>query len=104
MSKRSVDETGESDDSSGGEAKRSAGPDTESSGSNTAVVEAKGFKIFVGGLEQRVQTNDLTTYFQSYGKVIDSIVMLDRATGRTRGFGLVFILFFKRFAYYKNKM
>ncbi len=87
MSKRSVDETGDEDSS--GEAKRSTGPDTESSGSNSAAsaVEAKGFKIFVGGLEQRVQTPDLATYFQGFGKVIDCIVMLDRATGRTRGFG-----------------
>lgn len=32
-------------------------------------------------------------YFQNYGKVENTIVMRDRATGRGRGFGFVLVSF-----------
>lgn len=46
-------------------------------------------KIFVGGLPQDVNTEDLKAYFAAYGAVSDAVVMVDRRTNRSRGFGFV---------------
>ncbi len=46
-------------------------------------------KLFVGGLSWDTTTEDLTTAFARFGTVIDATVILDRATGRSRGFGFV---------------
>lgn len=46
-------------------------------------------KIFVGGLPQDVSTEELRAYFSNYGPVADSVVMVDRRTNRSRGFGFV---------------
>jgi len=46
-------------------------------------------KLFVGGLPQGVTAAELRTYFSSFGPVSDAVVMMDSATGRSRGFGFV---------------
>lgn len=46
-------------------------------------------KIFVGGLHQTTTTEVLTAYFSSYGNIIDAVVMMDKVTNKTRGFGFV---------------
>ena len=46
-------------------------------------------KLFVGNLNFRVTTEDLQDLFSNYGDVTDAIVLTDRATGRSRGFGFV---------------
>lgn len=46
-------------------------------------------KIFVGGLAQEVTDKDFSEYFGRFGNVKDAIVMLDRNTGSSRGFGFV---------------
>lgn len=46
-------------------------------------------KIFVGGLPQDVTTEKLRAYFASYGAVADAVVMVDRQTKRSRGFGFI---------------
>lgn len=46
-------------------------------------------KIFVGGLPQDVSTDELRGYFTGYGPVADAVVMVDRRTNRSRGFGFV---------------
>lgn len=46
-------------------------------------------KIFVGGLHQDVTTDMLKDYFGAYGSVADAVVMVDRRTNRSRGFGFV---------------
>lgn len=46
-------------------------------------------KVFVGGLSQRVDKSHLLAHFSQYGEVRDAVVMVDRATGRSRGFGFV---------------
>jgi hypothetical protein len=45
-------------------------------------------KIFVGGLGQGVNTVQLRNYFERYGEIIDCVVMIDKRTQRSRGFGL----------------
>mmetsp|Transcript_118195 Transcript_118195/g.205290 ORF Transcript_118195/g.205290 Transcript_118195/m.205290 type:complete len:340 (-) Transcript_118195:95-1114(-) len=43
-------------------------------------------KIFVGGLSQTTTNESLNRHFQQYGQA-DAIVMMDKTTGRSRGFG-----------------
>ncbi|CAE6389654.1 unnamed protein product [Rhizoctonia solani] len=46
-------------------------------------------KIYVGNLSWNTNDDTLRTAFQDFGPVLDSIVMRDRETGRSRGFGFV---------------
>lgn len=46
-------------------------------------------KIFVGGLGQDMTKEKFDAYFSLYGELVDSVVMQDKATGRSRGFGFV---------------
>lgn len=46
-------------------------------------------KLFVGNLAFKVTESDLEKLFSQYGAVTESLVMLDRQTGRSRGFGFV---------------
>jgi RNA recognition motif-containing protein len=46
-------------------------------------------KLFVGGLSWDTTSDDLRTAFAKYGAISDAAVVLDRATGRSRGFGFV---------------
>jgi len=46
-------------------------------------------KVYVGNLSWNTTDDTLRTAFQDYGAVLDSIVMRDRDTGRSRGFGFV---------------
>jgi len=46
-------------------------------------------KLFVGNLPWAVTTDDLVQLFSQYGDVQDAIVLTDRETGRSRGFGFV---------------
>jgi len=46
-------------------------------------------KIFVGGLNQDVDKDALNVYFETFGPIVDAQVMLDRETGRSRGFGFI---------------
>ena len=51
--------------------------------------DTRKWKMFVGGVHLNVRTPELTVYFQNFGTVVDCIVMEDRMTGRSRGFGFV---------------
>ncbi|KAH7926499.1 RNA-binding domain-containing protein [Leucogyrophana mollusca] len=46
-------------------------------------------KIYVGNLSWNTTDDTLRQAFGQYGNVLDSIVMRDRDTGRSRGFGFV---------------
>ena len=46
-------------------------------------------KLFVGGLAPSVTAETLTTYFSQHGSVIDATVMVDRESGRSKGFGFI---------------
>lgn len=49
-------------------------------------------KLFVGGLPQNTAANELREHFEKFGVVSDAVVMIDPATGRSRGFGFVCFL------------
>ena len=46
-------------------------------------------KLFVGNLSFEVTDFDLEDLFKQYGEVVSAKVILDRDSGRSRGFGFV---------------
>ncbi|KAJ1305797.1 hypothetical protein OPQ81_010527 [Rhizoctonia solani] len=46
-------------------------------------------KLFVGNLSWNTNDDTLRNAFSNFGHVVDTIVMKDRETGRSRGFGFV---------------
>src|SRR5438445_13779964 len=46
-------------------------------------------KLFVGNLSFNTTENDLQDTFAAHGTVVEANLMMDRATGRPRGFGFV---------------
>jgi RNA-binding protein Musashi len=46
-------------------------------------------KIFVGGVSPEASEADFKNFFMQFGRVIDATLMMDKDTGRPRGFGFV---------------
>lgn len=46
-------------------------------------------KIYVGNLSYQVNDPELTEAFAAYGQITSAQVIMDRETGRSRGFGFV---------------
>lgn len=46
-------------------------------------------RLFVGNLPWSVTSQSLKELFEKFGEVTDAVVITDRATGRSRGFGFV---------------
>ncbi len=65
-------------------------PSFEGSGNNRQRNERpKGAKLFIGGLPRSIDTERLKELFSKHGEIIDAIVMTDKETGNSRGFGFV---------------
>ena len=47
------------------------------------------YRCFVGGLAWATDDNALEKAFSAYGDILDSKIISDRETGRSRGFGFV---------------
>lgn len=48
--------------------------------------------IFIGSLPYSVKESDLKEFFEEYGEVSSSKIIMDRATGRSKGYGFVEML------------
>lgn len=46
-------------------------------------------KIFVGGIDPFVTEEDFNEFFSKFGRIIDAQLMIDKDTGRSRGFGFI---------------
>ena len=46
-------------------------------------------KLFVGGLNFKTTEDTLTEAFSKAGKVLSSVIIMDRMTHRSKGFGFV---------------
>lgn len=46
-------------------------------------------KLYVGGLAYSVNEQELETLFAEYGKVASAVVIKDRDSGQSKGFGFV---------------
>jgi len=51
--------------------------------------ERRTCKIFAGGITLETTKADLEEYFSKYGPIVEASVMVDRVSGRPRGFGFV---------------
>jgi RNA-binding protein Musashi len=51
--------------------------------------QEKTSKIFVGGVSQEATEQDFKEFFMQFGRVVDATLMMDKDTGRPRGFGFV---------------
>lgn len=51
--------------------------------------QEKTAKIFVGGVSQEATEEDFEGFFAHFGRVVDATLMMDKDTGRPRGFGFV---------------
>ncbi|KIX03929.1 uncharacterized protein Z518_07482 [Rhinocladiella mackenziei CBS 650.93] len=51
--------------------------------------QEKTAKIFVGGVSQDATEEDFEGFFAQFGRVVDATLMMDKDTGRPRGFGFV---------------
>ena len=51
--------------------------------------QEKTAKIFVGGVSQEATEDDFEGFFAQFGRVVDATLMMDKDTGRPRGFGFV---------------
>lgn len=47
------------------------------------------FKLYVGNLPYTVTTDDLKQLFAGAGNVTDAVVIIDRQTNRSKGFGFI---------------
>ena len=46
-------------------------------------------KLYVGNLPYSYKDDDLNTLFADYGEVESAIIIIDRQSGRSKGFGFV---------------
>nr|CAD1831299.1 unnamed protein product [Ananas comosus var. bracteatus] len=46
-------------------------------------------KVFVGGLAWQTQSEGLRRHFERYGEILEAVVISDRYTGRSKGYGFV---------------
>lgn len=46
-------------------------------------------KLFVGGIAWETSEESFSNYFSNYGELTDSVIMMDKISGRPRGFGFV---------------
>lgn len=53
------------------------------------ITDIKTNKIFLGGLKDCHDVNSLQEYFAQFGKINSIKVLLDKETGRKRGFGFL---------------
>lgn len=48
-------------------------------------------KVFVGGLAWETQTETLRRHFEQFGDILEAVVITDKNTGRSKGYGFVSI-------------
>lgn len=49
-------------------------------------------KIFVGGLAWETKRDSLKRYFEQFGEILEAVVITDRNTGASKGYGFVSFL------------
>jgi RNA-binding protein Musashi len=73
----------------GGGGSYGGGPKYGGGGSKPYESEAKGKKIFVGGLPATMKEDSFPGYFQQFGTIEDFVIVADKETGKSKGFGFI---------------
>ena len=60
---------------------------TEAARAANAIRGPDSHKIFVGGIDKTICGADIVSYFSKFGQVRDGAVVIDRTSGKSRGFG-----------------
>lgn len=50
-------------------------------------------KVFVGGLAWETQSETMRRYFEQFGEILEAVVITDKNTGRSKGYGFVSVSF-----------
>nr|AAC33496.1 putative RNA-binding protein [Arabidopsis thaliana] len=58
-------------------------------GGNNNTTDTKLTKIFVGGLAWETQRDTMRRYFEQFGEIVEAVVITDKNTGRSKGYGFV---------------
>ncbi|KAI0500749.1 hypothetical protein KFK09_018965 [Dendrobium nobile] len=58
-------------------------------GGQHAPVDTTFTKIFVGGLAWETQRETMRLYFEQFGEILEAVVITDKHTGRSKGYGFV---------------
>eukprot|EP00298_Acanthocystis_sp_HF-20_P012336 c19842_g1_i1.p1 GENE.c19842_g1_i1~~c19842_g1_i1.p1 ORF type:complete len:202 (+),score=88.84 c19842_g1_i1:68-673(+) len=56
---------------------------------NNTAADTTYSKVFVGGLRWETSTDKLRSHFSQFGEIAEAIVIMDRQTGRSKGYGFV---------------
>ncbi|KAK1301988.1 Glycine-rich RNA-binding protein 10 [Acorus calamus] len=46
-------------------------------------------KVFVGGLAWETPTEELRSYFEQFGEILEAVIITDKNTGKSKGYGFV---------------
>jgi len=49
-------------------------------------------KVFVGGLAWETQSDTMRRYFEQFGEILEAVVITDKNTGRSKGYGFVSLM------------
>ncbi|KAL8253323.1 hypothetical protein R6Q59_037016 [Mikania micrantha] len=69
-----------------------AGPSSgssSSSGFQSPFGDTTFTKVFVGGLAWETQSDTMRRYFEQFGEILEAVVITDKNTGRSKGYGFV---------------
>ncbi|KDO52809.1 hypothetical protein CISIN_1g023959mg [Citrus sinensis] len=59
------------------------------SDTTSTTTTSKYSKIFVGGLAWETRTETMKHYFEQFGDILEAVVITDRVTGKSKGYGFV---------------
>lgn len=46
-------------------------------------------KVFVGGLAWETPTDEMRSYFEQFGDILEAVIITDKNTGKSKGYGFV---------------
>lgn len=46
-------------------------------------------KVFVGGLAWETPVGVMRTYFEQFGHILEAVIITDKITGKSKGYGFV---------------